>query len=58
MREEEQEGGVSQKESQQENRELKVELQLKEFARLSQLATATGVSLEQLVARELARLVE
>lgn len=58
MDEEEQESEVSQKESQQENRELKVELPLKEFTRLSQLATATGVSLEQLVARELARLVE
>lgn len=44
--------------SQKETREVKVELPIASMSRLAQVAAAEGVPMEQLVAREVARLVE
>lgn len=51
-------GLLSQKESQNETRELKLELPLELFSRLTQLSVGTGLSVEQLVAQEVARLLK
>lgn len=44
--------------SQNETREVRVELPIASMSRLAQVAAAEGVPMEQLVAREVARLVE
>ena len=44
--------------SQKETREVRVELPIASMSRLAQVAAAEGVPMEQLVAREVARLVE
>lgn len=49
---------LSQNESQPEICELKVDLSVEVFFRLSQLAASTGLTVEQLVAREVARLLK
>lgn len=51
-------GLLSQKESQNEMCELKLELPLELFSRLTQLSVGTGLSVEQLVAQEVARLLK
>lgn len=51
-------GLLSQKKSQNEIYELKLELPLELFSRLTQLSVGTGLSVEQLVAQEVARLLK
>lgn len=51
-------GLLSQKESPNEMRELKLELPLELFSRLMQLSVGTGLSVEQLVAQEVSRLLK
>lgn len=55
---EEEKYSVSQNESRDAMCEVKVELPMDMLARLAQQAAAEGVPMEQLVAREVARLVE
>lgn len=49
---------LSQSESHNETCELKVELPMELFSRLTQLSAATGLSVEQLVAQEVVRLLK
>lgn len=49
---------MSQNESQAAICELRVDLPVEVFSRLSQLAASTGLTVEQLVAREVARLLK
>lgn len=49
---------MSQNESQVATCELRVDLPVEVFSRLSQLSVATGVSVEQLVAQEVSRLLK
>lgn len=49
---------MSQNESQAATCELRVDLPVEVFSRLSQLSVATGISVEQLVAQEVSRLLK
>ncbi|MBQ9829670.1 MAG: hypothetical protein IJO38_09150 [Akkermansia sp.] len=58
MTEENRELKIMSEVSQKETREVRVELPIASMSRLAQVAAAEGVPMEQLVAREVARLVE